>query len=113
MEIVKICLDVNLGTDVWKRSFTGMRPLSSSFMPTFSKPRFVVYGLLPTDTSSTSHSSSSRLLESLTPSTVTLIVSLPFVADVTLVFNLNLNPCLVKIRSKFFDTSMSIPWPPT
>lgn len=44
-----------LGTLVWKRLLTGIRPLLSSSMPTESRPRFWVKGRLPIQTSSTSH----------------------------------------------------------
>lgn len=44
----------HLGTLVWKRLLTGMRPLLSSSMPTVSRPRFWVKGRLPMQTSSTS-----------------------------------------------------------
>lgn len=44
----------HLGTLVWKRLLTGMRPLLSSSMPTLSRPRFWVKGRLPMQTSSTS-----------------------------------------------------------
>lgn len=43
-----------LGTLVWKRLLTGMRPLLSSSIPTFSRPKFWVKGRLPMQTSSTS-----------------------------------------------------------
>lgn len=42
-------------TLVWKRLLTGMRPLLSNSMPTLSRPRFWVNGLLPMQTSRTSH----------------------------------------------------------
>lgn len=114
---------------VWKCELTGIRPFWSFSIPIPSSPRFSVYGRLPTQTSSTSHSNWNKRLYKENPaqmlqctvsflsgflasSTLTRITPPDRSAPVTFVPSLNLMPCLVRIFWNACETSPSIPTPP-